>query len=55
MYFDRNDYFEGDYDKSENGINQINLYYAEKIDGKGWSAVVSVPLTTMITLQDIQP
>ena len=43
MYFDRNDYFEGDYDKSENGINQINLYYAEKIDGKGWSAVVSVP------------
>ena len=43
MYFDRNDYFEGDYDKSENGINQINLYYAEKIDGKGWSGVVSVP------------
>lgn len=43
MYFDRNDYFEGDYDKSENGINQINLYYAENIDGKGWSGVVSVP------------
>ena len=43
MYFDRNDYFEGDYDKSENGINQINLYYAEKIDGKGWSGIVSVP------------
>ncbi len=41
MYFDRNDFFEGDYDKSENGINQINLYYAEKIDGKGWSGVVS--------------
>ena len=43
MYFDRNDYFEGDYDKSANGINQINLYYAENIDGKGWSAVVSAP------------
>ncbi|MDB4302859.1 OmpA family protein [bacterium] len=41
MYFDRNDYFEGDYDKSANGINQINLYYAENIDGKGWSGVVS--------------
>ncbi len=43
MYFDRNDYFEENYDKSENGINQINLYYAEKIEGKGWSAIVSVP------------
>ena len=43
MYFDRNDYFEGDYDKSANGINQINLYYAENIDGKGWSAVISAP------------
>ena len=43
MYFDRNDYFEGDYDKSASGINQINLYYAENIDGKGWSAVVSAP------------
>ena len=43
MYFDRNDYFEGDYDKSANGINQINIYYAENIDGKGWSGVVSAP------------
>lgn len=43
MYFDRNDYFEGDYDKSASGINQINLYYAENIDGKGWSGVVSAP------------
>ena len=44
MYFDRNDYFEGDYDKSASGINQINLYYAENIDGKGWSGVVSAPV-----------
>ncbi|MFT7071608.1 OmpA family protein [Patiriisocius sp. Uisw_017] len=41
LYFDRNDYFEGDYDKSEEGVNQINLYYAEMIAGKGWSGVVS--------------
>ncbi|MGK0385654.1 MAG: outer membrane protein OmpA-like peptidoglycan-associated protein [Patiriisocius sp.] len=46
LYFDRNDYFEGDYDKSEDGINQINLYYAEKIAGKGWSAIVSVPFNS---------
>ncbi|MDA9310014.1 OmpA family protein [Flavobacteriaceae bacterium] len=46
MYFDRNDYFEGDYDKSASGINQINLYYAEKIEGKGWSAIVSVPFNS---------
>lgn len=42
MYFDRNDYFEGDYDKSEEGINQINLYYAELIDGQ-WKGISSVP------------
>ena len=43
MYFDRNDYFDGDYDKSSDGVNQINLYYSEKIAGKGWSGIVSVP------------
>ncbi|QNJ97353.1 OmpA family protein [Constantimarinum furrinae] len=42
MYFDRNDYFEGDFDKSSEGINQINLYYAELIDGK-WKGIQSVP------------
>jgi outer membrane protein OmpA-like peptidoglycan-associated protein/tetratricopeptide (TPR) repeat protein len=42
MYFDRNDYFEGDFDKSSEGINQINLYYAELIDGN-WKGVQSVP------------
>ena len=42
MYFDRNDYFEGDYDKSSEGVNQINLYYAELIDGQ-WKGVQSVP------------
>ena len=42
MYFDRNDYFEGDYDKSSEGVNQINLYYAELIDGQ-WKGIQSVP------------
>jgi outer membrane protein OmpA-like peptidoglycan-associated protein/tetratricopeptide (TPR) repeat protein len=41
MYFDRNDFFEGDYDKSSEGVNQINLYYAELIDGS-WRGVQSV-------------
>ncbi|MDT0555436.1 OmpA family protein [Patiriisocius hiemis] len=41
MYFDRNDYFNKKYDKSEEGINQINLYYAELVDGR-WTGVESV-------------
>ncbi|WP_114491819.1 OmpA family protein [Candidatus Ulvibacter alkanivorans] len=41
MYFDRNDYFEGDYDKSSEGVNQINLYYAELINGE-WQDIHSV-------------
>ena len=41
MYFDRNDYYNGKYKKSEEGINQINLYYSENIDGK-WRGVKSV-------------
>ncbi len=41
MYFDRNDYYNGKYKKSEEGINQINLYYSENIDGK-WKGVKSV-------------
>lgn len=46
MYFDRNDYFEGDYEKSSEGVNQINLYYAEKIEGKDWSAIMSAPFNS---------
>ncbi|QIE59632.1 OmpA family protein [Rasiella rasia] len=41
MYFDRNDYYRGKYDKSEDGINQINLYYADWVGGK-WQDVHSV-------------
>jgi outer membrane protein OmpA-like peptidoglycan-associated protein len=42
MYFDRNDYFNGKYAKDEEGVNQINIYYSEKIDGN-WKGVFSVP------------
>jgi len=45
MYFDSNDYLKGKYKKSEDGINQINLYYAEKIDGE-WKGVQSVPFNS---------
>ncbi len=41
MYFDRNDYYKGKYDKSEEGVNQINLYYAEWVEGQ-WKDVQSV-------------
>ena len=42
MYFDRNDYFEGDLDKSSEGVNQINMYTAEKVSGN-WENIESVP------------
>ncbi|NND62014.1 MAG: OmpA family protein [Flavobacteriaceae bacterium] len=45
MYFDRNDYLDGKFDKSEEGINQINLYYTEWVDG-GWKGVFSVPFNS---------
>lgn len=42
MYFDRNDYFKGDLDKSTEGVNQINMYTAEKVGGS-WVNIASVP------------
>ena len=45
MYFDRNDYFEGKYVKNEDGVNQINIYYSEKVDGN-WRGVFSVPFNS---------
>jgi len=42
MYFDRNDYFNGKYKKSEEGINELNIYYAENIDGE-WKDIKPVP------------
>ena len=42
MYFDRNDYYNGKYKKDEEGINQLNIYYAENIDGE-WKDIKPVP------------
>ncbi|WP_339609273.1 OmpA family protein [uncultured Planktosalinus sp.] len=42
MYFDRNDYYNGKYKKNEEGISQLNIYYAELIDGQ-WRDVQPVP------------
>ena len=42
MYFDRNDYYKKRFDKSNKGVNQINLYSAEKVGGK-WTNIQSAP------------
>lgn len=42
MYFDRNDYYDGKYKKDDQGINQLNIYYAENIDGQ-WKDIQPVP------------
>ncbi|MEX2350672.1 MAG: OmpA family protein [Flavobacteriaceae bacterium] len=42
MYFDRNDYYEGKYKKDEEGINQLNIYYAELVDGT-WRDIQPAP------------
>jgi len=45
MYFDSNDFYKGKYDKSAEGINQVNLFYAELIDGE-WKGIQSVPFNS---------
>lgn len=45
MYFDRNDYLNGKFKKSAEGINQINLYYTEWVDG-GWKGEFAVPFNS---------
>lgn len=42
MFFDRNNYYEGDLEKDEEGVNQINLYMAEKVGGE-WTNIAPVP------------
>ncbi len=41
MFFDRNNYFEGDLEKDEEGVNQINMYSAEKVAGE-WTNIEPV-------------
>ena len=45
MYFDRNDYHNGKYKKNDAGINQLNIYYAENVEGQ-WKDVQSVPFNS---------
>ena len=45
IYFDRNDYYKGKFKRSEEGINQINIYYAENINGE-WKDVQPVPFNS---------
>lgn len=45
MYFDSNDYFKRKYKKSEEGINEINLYYAEYVTGE-WKDIKGVHFNT---------
>ena len=42
MYFDRNDYYNGKYKKDEEGINQLNIYFAENVNGE-WTDIQPVP------------
>ena len=42
MYFTRNEFLDGKYGKDDNGIGQLQLYYAEKVNGE-WKDVKSVP------------
>ena len=42
MYFDRNDYYNGKYKKDDEGINQLNIYYAENVNGE-WKDIKPVP------------
>ncbi|MCZ4317648.1 OmpA family protein [Aequorivita viscosa] len=42
MYFDRNDYYNGKYKKSEEGINELSIYYAENVNGE-WKDIQPVP------------
>jgi outer membrane protein OmpA-like peptidoglycan-associated protein/tetratricopeptide (TPR) repeat protein len=43
MYFDRNDYLANKYGKDEDGINRLNIYYAEMTPEGEWKSVQAVP------------
>lgn len=45
VYFDRNDYYKGKYSKDEEGVNQLNIYTAELVNGK-WDGVQPVPFNS---------
>ena len=45
LYFTRNDYVDGDYNKSESGISQLKIYSAEYINNK-WTNLKALPFTS---------
>ena len=45
MYFTRNDYLDGDYSKSEEGISQLRIYSAQFINNK-WTNIKALPFTS---------
>lgn len=42
MYFTRNDYFDGDYEKDSEGVNQLKIFKAKLINGE-WDDIQSLP------------
>lgn len=42
IYFTRNDYFDGDYEKDSNGIGQLKIFMASMVNGE-WDDVQSLP------------
>jgi len=45
MYFTRNDFLDGDYSKSEEGISQLRIYSAQFINNK-WTNIKALPFTS---------
>lgn len=45
MYFTRNDYIDGDYNKSEEGISQLRIYSAQFVNDK-WTNIKALPFTS---------
>ncbi|MGX1024987.1 OmpA family protein [Psychroflexus sp. MBR-150] len=45
LYFTRNDYLDGDYEKSEDGIGQLKIYQAKKVNGE-WKDIKALPFTS---------
>ena len=51
MYFTRNQYLDGKYGKDENGVGQLQLYFAENVNGT-WKDVKSVPFLSLIHISE---
>jgi len=45
LYFTRNDFLDGDYEKSEEGIGQLKIYQAKKVNGE-WKDIKALPFTS---------